>query len=108
METSPIAQATPRPTTHRPQPPRWRSDLSTISTISFRTFSSFDADDELGTSSDMTDDESSTADQMADGLADGPAPRRYLGEDVRQTSKKELLGWYAYGFAAETYIICGA
>lgn len=35
-----------------------------------------------------------------------PAPL-YLGQDSRPTSRKELLGWYAYAFAAETYIICG-
>lgn len=31
----------------------------------------------------------------------------YAGEDTRFTSKKELSGWYAYGFAAEVFVICG-
>lgn len=26
---------------------------------------------------------------------------------VPATSTKELRGWYAYAFAAETYVICG-
>jgi UMF1 family MFS transporter len=41
----------------------------------------------------------------------GPDSRRtttpYVGEDRRLTSKKELSGWYAYGFAAEVFVICG-
>lgn len=32
---------------------------------------------------------------------------RYKGEDTRLTSKRELAGWYAYGFAAEVFVICG-
>ncbi|PHH87752.1 hypothetical protein CDD83_8451 [Cordyceps sp. RAO-2017] len=32
---------------------------------------------------------------------------RYSGYDARPTSGKELLGWYMYAFAAETYVICG-
>lgn len=31
----------------------------------------------------------------------------YSGEDTRLTSKKELAGWYCYGFAAEVFVICG-
>jgi len=31
----------------------------------------------------------------------------YPGEDTRPTSTKELAGWYMYGFASETYVICG-
>jgi hypothetical protein len=94
----------------RPQAPtRWLSGLSSVSNISFGTFSSFDADDELSSASDMTnDDESFTADAMVDALSDSSVSRRYPGEDTRPTSTKELMGWYAYGFAAETYIICGA
>ncbi|KKY36110.1 putative autophagy-like protein 22 [Diaporthe ampelina] len=38
---------------------------------------------------------------------DPPSPPvRYAGEDTRQTSPKELRGWYMYAFAAETYVIC--
>ena len=32
---------------------------------------------------------------------------RYSGEDTRLTSKKELSGWYSYGFAAEVFVVCG-
>lgn len=33
---------------------------------------------------------------------DVPAnPPLYPGEDTRSTSKKELAGWYSYGWAAE-------
>lgn len=32
---------------------------------------------------------------------------RYPGEDNRSTSSKELLGFYAYSFAAEVFIVCG-
>lgn len=31
----------------------------------------------------------------------------YSGEDTRLTSKKELSGWYSYGWAAEVFVICG-
>ena len=30
----------------------------------------------------------------------------YVGEDTRQTSRKELAGWYSYGWAAEVFVIC--
>jgi len=39
------------------------------------------------------------------GYRDGAAT--YAGEDTRLTSQKELWGWYAYGFAAEVFVICG-
>ncbi|SMR63426.1 unnamed protein product [Zymoseptoria tritici ST99CH_1A5] len=31
----------------------------------------------------------------------------YPEEDTRPTSKKELLGFYAYSFAAEVFVVCG-
>jgi MFS transporter, UMF1 family len=39
--------------------------------------------------------------------AGGHIRPQYAGEDTRLTSWKELAGWYAYGFAAEVFIICG-
>jgi len=39
-----------------------------------------------------------------DGLDRAP---RYSGEDTRPTSKKELSGWYSYGWAAEVFVVCG-
>lgn len=34
-------------------------------------------------------------------------PPSYPGEDTRRTSKKELLGFYTYSFAAEVFVVCG-
>ncbi|GFF80093.1 autophagy-related protein 22-2 [Aspergillus udagawae] len=34
-------------------------------------------------------------------------PPRYPGEDTTPTSRKEILGWYAYGIAAEVFAVCG-
>src|SRR3978361_1732775 len=34
-------------------------------------------------------------------------PPRYVGEDTRATTKKELLGWYTYAFGAEVFAVCG-
>ncbi|KAL4874183.1 hypothetical protein BDV12DRAFT_159272 [Aspergillus spectabilis] len=31
---------------------------------------------------------------------------QYPGDDTRPTSKKELLGWYSYGWAAEVFTVC--
>jgi hypothetical protein len=31
---------------------------------------------------------------------------RYQGEDSRLTSRKELAGWYSYGWAAEVFAVC--
>ncbi|GES65018.1 MFS transporter family protein [Aspergillus terreus] len=34
-------------------------------------------------------------------------PSRYPGEDTTPTSRREILGWYAYGIAAEVFAVCG-
>ncbi|KAJ5091067.1 hypothetical protein NUU61_005937 [Penicillium alfredii] len=34
-------------------------------------------------------------------------PPRYLGEDTTPTSRREILGWYAYGIAAEVFAVSG-
>jgi UMF1 family MFS transporter len=34
-------------------------------------------------------------------------PPRYAGEDTTSTSRREILGWYAYGMAAEVFAVCG-
>jgi hypothetical protein len=45
--------------------------------------------------------------QEAEPIEDGEvAEPQYEGEDVRLTSRKELSGWYSYGFAAEVFAIC--
>lgn len=41
-----------------------------------------------------------------DGSTELPPPN-YPGEDTRPTSRKELLGFYVYGWAAEVFVICG-
>lgn len=33
-------------------------------------------------------------------------PPQYPGDDTRPTSKKELVGWYSYGWAAEVFTVC--
>lgn len=30
----------------------------------------------------------------------------YPGDDTRPTSRKELAGWYSYGWAAEVFTVC--
>ncbi|KAK2054042.1 autophagy protein Atg22 [Colletotrichum caudatum] len=94
----------PRQEQHaRPPPaPRLWSRLSTLSKRSFRSFTSdFEADDER---SDTDSDYERMSGSSSDGFPHGPG--RYEGEDSRTTSRKELSGWYAYSFAAETYVIC--
>lgn len=34
-------------------------------------------------------------------------PPRYAGEDTSPTTHREILGWYAYGIAAEVFAVCG-
>jgi UMF1 family MFS transporter len=42
-----------------------------------------------------------------DGIAEpGLLLPRYPGDDTRPTNKKELLGWYSYGWAAEVFTVC--
>ncbi|TAQ91058.1 hypothetical protein B7494_g619 [Chlorociboria aeruginascens] len=36
-----------------------------------------------------------------------PRVPRYPDEDCSPTSKRELMGWYAYGLAAEVFAVCG-
>ncbi|KAH8704723.1 putative autophagy protein Atg22 [Talaromyces proteolyticus] len=33
-------------------------------------------------------------------------PPQYPGDDTRPTSRKELAGWYSYGWAAEVFVVC--
>ncbi len=113
----------------RPPPaPRLLSRLSQASKRSFLSHSSsFEADDErsstasledLGMMSrsrsrspssggDDRDDNDDNNSRRLSGSSLGAPPPRYLGDDTRPTSPKELAGWYAYSFAAEVYVICG-
>ncbi|KAJ8071580.1 hypothetical protein OCU04_001902 [Sclerotinia nivalis] len=83
----------------RPEPERAPSNSTKISYRSHS--SSFEADDERSSSADH--------DSMGPdiGSAHRDVPAQYAGEDTRLTSRKELSGWYAYGFAAEVFVICG-
>lgn len=84
------------------------SGLSTVSKRSFRSFatSAFEADDERSSADEFDyDDDMSSRSSEAD-LRRAPIPR-HAGHDARPTSQKELLGWYSYAFAAETYVVCG-
>ncbi|TGO51621.1 hypothetical protein BCON_0157g00020 [Botryotinia convoluta] len=83
----------------RPEPERAPSNSTKISYRSYS--SSFEADDERSSSADH--------DSMGPdiGSAHRDVPAQYVGEDTRLTSRKELSGWYAYGFAAEVFVICG-
>ncbi|RFU76969.1 autophagy 22 [Trichoderma arundinaceum] len=90
-------------TPHRPelQGRRFWSGLSILSKRSYAT-SSFEADDERSSS-----DEEMSLRGSFDSDEGRPGVPAYTGHDARPTSKKELWGWYMYGFAAETYVICG-
>ncbi|KAH8814960.1 autophagy-related protein 22-like protein [Xylogone sp. PMI_703] len=81
---------------YRPVPQR---ALSSSTKQSFRSHSSsFEADDERSESDSMGPD-------LDAAFRRGRS--QYAGEDTRLTSQKELAGWYAYGFAAEVFVICG-
>ena len=83
---------------HPEQLPRNLSATSTKRSFSYRSHSSsFEADDER----------SSSDHQMGPDGGFRDDPSQYAGEDTRLTSRKELSGWYAYGFAAEVFVICG-
>ncbi|KAI7537733.1 MFS general substrate transporter [Hortaea werneckii] len=45
-------------------------------------------------------------DQSSDSSTSSSAAA-YPGEDTRPTSRKELLGFYTYSFAAEVFVVCG-
>jgi len=83
------------------RPPREvsASSSNTKRSLSYRSYSSdFEADDERSSSPD---------DAMGQERGFRDDPSQYAGEDTRLTSKKELAGWYAYGFAAEVFVVCG-
>ncbi|KAI9745247.1 MAG: Autophagy protein 22 [Claussenomyces sp. TS43310] len=87
-----------QPQFQRPLPYRMLSTNSTKRSFLSHS-SSFEADDERSSSADY---ESMGPDSSAPRLAP-----QYAGEDTRLTSRRELWGWYAYGFAAEVFVICG-
>ncbi|KAK4960356.1 Autophagy protein 22 [Elasticomyces elasticus] len=62
-----------------------------------------DADDEHSSSSSGDSTMRPTAPSEASEIRE-PA---FLGEDIRPTSRKEILGFYTYSFAAEVFVVCG-
>jgi len=83
------------PHPQRPVPPRLPSANTKTSLVS--PSPSCEADDERSLS------EAS----MEFSLPGSRGPPQYPGEDTRYTSKKELAGWYGYGWAAEVFVVCG-
>jgi MFS transporter, UMF1 family len=63
-----------------------------------------DADDERSFSDIEDDDYRST--YPPHGNIQTPTPQ-FVGQDVRPTSRKELMGWYSYAWAAEVFVVCG-
>lgn len=66
----------------------------------------------LGPDPEDADDERSLSDIEDDGYQPPPSHHRtpipqFTGQDVRETSKKELMGWYSYAWAAEVFVVCG-
>lgn len=97
----------PRPSL---QGQRLWSGLSVLSKRSFRSFatSSFEADDERSSSGESDyDDDDDMSSHTTEADFRRPTIPRHAGHDARPTSPKELLGWYSYAFAAETYVVCG-
>ncbi len=87
------------------KPPAFNRLQSNYSTKSAQSYSSaFEADDERSSSEFDTMTDTSTDPEMA---THRRVKAEYPGEDTRLTSRKELAGWYAYGFAAEVFVICG-
>jgi len=61
-----------------------------------------DADDERSLSDADEDDFTRSGSQHRR----SPVPQ-FPGQDMRPTSRKELMGWYSYAWAAEVFVICG-
>ncbi|POS88464.1 hypothetical protein EPUL_000158 [Erysiphe pulchra] len=62
--------------------------------------SSCEADDEQS-----SDDDSMRLNEHNSGENELPS---YQEQDTSYTSRRELIGWYIYNFAAEVFVICGA
>lgn len=82
----------------RPPVQRSQSGISKASLIS--PTPSIEADDEDSSLED------SRLNMEREARAPGSHEPRYEDEDSRPTSRKELAGWYSYGWAAEVFAIC--
>ncbi|PWW75149.1 MFS general substrate transporter [Tuber magnatum] len=65
-----------------------------------------DADDERSFSDAEDDDYPSNIPPHLQRHPLTPTPQ-FIGQDVRTTSRKELMGWYWYAWAAEVFVVCG-
>ncbi|KAH6898967.1 autophagy-related protein 22-like protein [Thelonectria olida] len=90
---------------------RLLSGLSILSKRSLRSCatSAFEADDERSSNDEYDHDDgySMSSSGSEPGAVQRPPVPSHAGHDARPTSQKELMGWYSYAFAAETYVICG-
>lgn len=77
----------------RLEPPPWRPHLS-------RDQSPSKGSAQQSTQSNEADDERSSFSSFVN-MGPGRGGPQYEGEDTRLTSKKELSGFYMYGWAAE-------
>lgn len=86
------------PLRQRPSPSRRGNSSAKASFVS--PTPSFEGDDEESSTDGHTTDLEHLVLVMRQ-----PVPQ-YDGEDTRLTSRKELAGWYSYGWAAEVFAIC--
>lgn len=90
---------------HLTPPPADKSRHSPSRPTSFTSEYGHDADDERSSQSSPFSHWSGT---IMGPVSDEHLPDpSYPGEDTRPTSQRELLGFYAYSFAAEVFVVCG-
>ncbi|KAK8256749.1 autophagy-related protein 22-2 [Phyllosticta capitalensis] len=92
----PSSSPPPRTTPARPSLPARQS--SNFSKLSY--YSSYSADDERS----IIYDSSIMGPDFEPG---SPAIPAYEGEDTTPTSRRELFGFYVYGWASEVFVVCG-
>ncbi|KAK0305661.1 Autophagy protein 22 [Friedmanniomyces endolithicus] len=104
-----VPRQAPRASHHLHVPPSVdhtnASPLRTPSPSSFASDDNGDADDEHSTSPSRHS--SSSMGSLTPEPTMTTREPAYPGEDTRPTSRKELLGFYTYSFAAEVFVVCG-
>ena len=86
-----------------PRPSNRQRDPSTTK-VSFRSPTPSSLADDENSLSSLYRPQSMENSHEIESASDEPL---YPGEDTRMTSRKELSGWYSYGWAAEVFVICG-
>ncbi|KAI6885952.1 MFS general substrate transporter [Hortaea werneckii] len=66
-----------------------------------------EADDERTPSPPDSRMRPNSQDEQSSDSSTSSSAAAYPGEDTRPTSRKELLGFYTYSFAAEVFVVCG-